>query len=472
VYSPSHELTVTRSDARSASLAYEEADVRPALDFVLYYAASPAALGTSLLTYHAPGDDGFFLLIVTPPDLGEAPALAKDLVLVLDRSGSMSGEKIEQAKRALRYVVENLNPEDRFAVLAFSDTTRALYPSLVAASPQSVAEARAWIDAASASGGTNLDLALTQALGLFGDSERPGFLVFLTDGEPTVGETDSVRIATHAVIANKARPGVGYDVNATLLDQRNREPWHDDVRRPGRTPRPLLVLPQDRVPSLRRHRRHRRRQDLRCLARVLPDLFSGTQLPAWAVFRGAATRRSPPPDGPSAARTYEFCHPALSEPTLPRVWAGRRMPAARPDPPLWRERRTCRRNHLAQSAVRHHPGTSFLVEEGDLSDEAAAVPSTAPPPRHRSGAVQAATVLKNLAEASGPGDPQAVRVVSDRVTKDGVDRQPHAGETLDIRLQRRVFRPPGLLPWIARSRSAIGSSCASETSTCESLRKG
>ena len=478
VYSPSHEFAIVRSDARSASLVYEAADVRPAQDFVLYYAASPSALGASLLAYHAPGDDGFFLLIVTPPDLGDAPALAKDLVLVLDRSGSMSGEKIEQAKRALRYVVENLNPEDRFAVVAFSDATRALYPSLVAASPQSIAEACSWIDAMSASGGTNLDLALTQALGLFGDSERPGFLVFLTDGEPTVGETDSVRIATHAVIANKAGArlfpfGVGYDVNAALLDQLALEnhgtttyvaPGEDlDLALSSFYRKIAFPVLSDVAVTIDGVRTY----DV--LPRVLPDLFSGTQLLVLGRFQGSGDARiRVSGQAIGGARTYEFVATfpslAMSEPTLPRVWAGRRIASLLDQIRLYGESDELVDEIIALS--RRYgvitPYTSFLVEEGDLSDEAAAdAVYRAAAPTSGAAAVQSATALKNLAESAAAQEAhEAVRVVDDRAyfLRDGVWTDSlYAGEpTIDIRAYSDAyFDLLGLLPWIA-PQLAIG----------------
>ena len=150
--------------------------------------------------------------------------MPKDLVFVLDRSGSMSGEKITQAKEALRFILENLNADDRFAVVSFSDYVEAYQTSLEPVSSDAVARAVSWTSRLEASGGTDLDAALSIAFPLFEANDRPRFLVFLTDGEATSGETDPLIIAQNALESNRVDArlfvfGVGYDVNTVLLDQ-------------------------------------------------------------------------------------------------------------------------------------------------------------------------------------------------------------------------------------------------------------
>ncbi len=471
VYSPTHDLAIVRANARNAALLYEAFDVRPDQDFVLYYAASPSALGTSLLTYHAPGEDGFFLLVLTPPEGGAEPALAKDLVLVLDRSGSMSGEKIAQAKSALRYVVENLSPEDRFAVVAFSDTTAAFSTSLVAATPQAVAETSTWIDTLRASGGTNIDLALTQALGLFDAAERLRFLIFLTDGEPTVGETDSVRIAAHAAIANQANArlfafGVGYDVNAALLDQLALENHGTTTYvAPGedldlalstfyrKIATPVLSDVAVTIDGVRTY-------DL--LPRALPDLFRGTQLLVLGRYQGGGTAQVTV-SGQSADGTQayvwqaEFPSVAMTEPSLPRLWAGRRIAALLELIRLYGEDDELVAEVIALS--RQYgiitPYTSFLVEERDLSSQAEAdLVYRAAAPSSGAAAVQAASALKDLAEsAAAPASHETVKVVADRAyfLRDGVWTDSlYSGEaTTDVQAYSALyFDLFDLVPWI------------------------
>ncbi|MBU0596513.1 VWA domain-containing protein, partial [Candidatus Bipolaricaulota bacterium] len=225
VYSPTHDLSIVRASETAATGLYEDESVLPAQDFLLYYSVKAEAMGMTMLTYRVPGEDGTFLLIVTPPELAASAAtIPKDLVLVLDSSGSMSGQKIEQAKEALRFILENLNSGDRFAVIGFSDYSTALQTELVPVSAASVAQATGWVSGIGAGGMTNIDDALALAFSLFEANERPRFLIFLTDGEPTVGEVDPVTIAEHALAANAADArmfvfGVGNDVNTVLLDQ-------------------------------------------------------------------------------------------------------------------------------------------------------------------------------------------------------------------------------------------------------------
>ncbi|MBU1048864.1 VWA domain-containing protein, partial [Candidatus Bipolaricaulota bacterium] len=178
IYSPSHSLELERVSEMTAAARYEDTHVRPTQDFFLYYSVSPDDLGMTLLTYRAPGEDGFFLLIVTPPDQASSEAaIPKDLVFILDTSGSMSGDKIEQAKEALRFILENLNPEDRFAVIAFSDYVQALQTQLTPVSSTTIAQAKNWVSTIDAGGGTNIEDALLLGFSLFEDNGRPQFLV-------------------------------------------------------------------------------------------------------------------------------------------------------------------------------------------------------------------------------------------------------------------------------------------------------
>ncbi len=223
IYSPSHAVQVDRKDATHASVSYEAQNVRPDTDFSLFY-----SLGESeafhLFTYRDPSDpsdaDGFFLMLLAPrPDADQA-RLAKDVILVLDHSGSMEGEKFQQAQAAARYILQHLNSQDRFGLVSFSSTVD-LYANGLRSADEA-AEAVAWVNNISARGSTDINQALLDAVSM-ADKSRPTYLIFLTDGLPTIGETDSSRI-----IANfkQSAPssirlfafGVGYDVDTNLLD--------------------------------------------------------------------------------------------------------------------------------------------------------------------------------------------------------------------------------------------------------------
>ena len=123
VYSPSHPVAVSRGDDFYVTAGYEEYDVRPNTDFTLYYSIGESE-AFHLLSYIDPADpadpDGFFLALLAPrPDAAVQP-VPKDVILVLDRSGSMEGEKFIQAQAALKYILGHLNPQDRFNVISFS----------------------------------------------------------------------------------------------------------------------------------------------------------------------------------------------------------------------------------------------------------------------------------------------------------------------------------------------------------------
>lgn len=221
IYSPSHEVNVVREDGASATVTYEAQRTRPDRDFLLYYALQGGEVGLSVLSYKAPGEDGFFLLLLTPPaQVAPERAVPKDVYFVLDVSGSMRGEKLAQAKEAARYILEHLNAEDRFNIIAFSSGLRTFAPK-----PQPL-EARerayAFVNELQAGGGTNIARALEEALRQTTPG-RPQMILFLTDGLPTEGETNSGKIVARAeeLASEEVRLfafGVGYDVNTALLD--------------------------------------------------------------------------------------------------------------------------------------------------------------------------------------------------------------------------------------------------------------
>ncbi len=227
IYSPSHRVDVRRQ-ANKATLGFEAAEVRPDTDFQLFFTQEEGEFGVNLLTHKTSGGEGHFLLLASPgADVKEKNVAPKDVVFVLDTSGSMAGAKLEQAKKALLFCVENLNPGDRFEILRFSTEVEPLFDKLTDASKSQRARAADFIKELKAIGGTAIDDALRRALALFparvAGAARPATIIFLTDGRPTVGLTDEDQI-----VANVAKNdggarvfcfGIGTDVNTHLLDK-------------------------------------------------------------------------------------------------------------------------------------------------------------------------------------------------------------------------------------------------------------
>ena len=226
VYSPSHEIDVNRIRERELVVGFEENNMIPDKDFVLYYALSEEDFGVNLLTHRVNGSDGYFMLMIAPK-LGSSAngSLAKDIVLVLDRSGSMKGDKIVQAKGALKGVVNGLDSRDRFNIITFSSGVDAFASSLVQASAANRRKALSFVDDLEANGGTNINEAFLRALRMEWGGERPSTIVFLTDGLSTVGEKVDDKIVKNIKKANGVKGiriftfGVGYDVNTHLLDK-------------------------------------------------------------------------------------------------------------------------------------------------------------------------------------------------------------------------------------------------------------
>lgn len=230
LYSPSHKLDISRQGDRKAMVRYESADADIGGDLQLYFSRSRSEMGLDLLTYRLGDEDGYFLLLANPEvDTPKDRIQPKDLVFVLDASGSMAGGKLEQAKKALRFCIETLNDQDRFQVLRFATEVEPAFNELRTASKENRAEGIRFVDQIRSQGGTAIHDALMKALGAKpGGSARPFVVVFLTDGLPTVGVTHPDAILK-AVTGGASAPvdsvtrifcfGIGTDVNTHLLDQ-------------------------------------------------------------------------------------------------------------------------------------------------------------------------------------------------------------------------------------------------------------
>ncbi|HWB12610.1 MAG TPA: VIT domain-containing protein [Pirellulales bacterium] len=228
VYSPTHSIELKR-DAHTALVTYRSENQVPTSDFRLLYDADAGKLGTSVLSYRPQsGDDGYFLLLTTPAIEAAAERAKKTVVFVVDRSGSMSGEKIEQAKGALRFVLNNLREGDLFNIITYDNAVESFRPELQRFNDETRRAALGFVEGIYAGGSTNIDGALAAALRQLADSSRPSYVLFMTDGLPTAGEVNEQKIVANSHSNNHVRArvvafGVGYDVNSRLIDKLVRE---------------------------------------------------------------------------------------------------------------------------------------------------------------------------------------------------------------------------------------------------------
>ncbi len=225
VYSPTHAVQIQRPDGRHATVTYSVKNEVPGSDFRLLYDVGRETVSTRVLSYRPSGDQEGYLLLLASPKIqaSDKNQAKKTVVFVLDRSGSMSGQKIEQVRSAMKFVLNNLHAGDLFNIVAYDGEVQAFRPELQRYNDATRRDALGFVEGLFAGGSTNIDAALRAALGQLQDSRQPSYVVFLTDGLPTTGVTNERAIAEAARLANKVRArlftfGVGYDVNSRLLD--------------------------------------------------------------------------------------------------------------------------------------------------------------------------------------------------------------------------------------------------------------
>ncbi|MBE3124297.1 MAG: VWA domain-containing protein [Acidobacteria bacterium] len=224
VYSPSHKVSVRKDGPGRARVGYEDKRVRPDKDFLVYYSLSKDDIGLSFLNWEGP-DGGYFMLLASPRFAAAGERVVnKTIVLVFDSSGSMSGAKMRQTKEAARFILNHLDRRDEFTVVDFDDGVTPFSETLVPATAENIGRALKFVEAIEDTGGTNINDALLAALARMRTGERPNYVLFLTDGLPTAGTTETADILRNIQKANDARArvfvfGVGNDVNTELLDR-------------------------------------------------------------------------------------------------------------------------------------------------------------------------------------------------------------------------------------------------------------
>lgn len=341
VFSPSHECDLTQPSDHEATVSYEATRVRPERDFLLYYQRKDATFGLALLTHRGAGEPGTFLLRVSPRvELDADQVLPKDIAFVIDTSGSMAGDKLAQAKRALTFCINNLGRDDRFNIYAFSSEVHPFRDRLVPANDDIKQAATDFADKLKSIGGTNIDAALRAALEDDPrDEQRVYLIVFLTDGQPTVGITDPQQIRDNVMKQNSRQVrfhvlGVGSDVNTHLLDKLA------EATRGARdycTEREDLEL---KLSNFVMRLAHPVLTDLILLIdgvqtssvypQQLPDLFRGNDLVVLGRYEGhgpASVRLKGNVRGGSHTIGYEgvFSKIETANDFLPRLWANRKV---------------------------------------------------------------------------------------------------------------------------------------------------
>ena len=384
IYSPSHEIAISRQGDESFRVGFEENFFVPDQDFSLYWGIASDTINVNLLTYReSANEDGFFMLLVQPPlELPEDQIIPRDIIIVLDQSGSMDGAKWEQAQDAATYVLDNLNPRDRFNVVLFSTGWRVFSNELE--SSDAAEEAIDWINGMFPEGGTDINGALVTALEMT-DSERPTTILFLTDGLPTEGEIDPEDILEN--IEAEAGPnvrifafGVGDDVDTFLLDSitsefrglssyvRPTERVDEEVASLyNKIGAPVLTDVELNIEGVT--------IDSMYPTMPLPDLFAGTQLTVVGRYRGGADGIDISLSGTVGDEHQTFVYDDMDfreraggEPFIARLWATRRIGDLLNSIRLHGENPELV-DSIVNLSVRYGiitPYTSFLIEEDDI----------------------------------------------------------------------------------------------------------
>lgn len=290
IYSPSHRIDVGRASDQHVRVGLEETGADLEEDFLLYIGTRDSEVAASVLSFDPDGkggEDAWFLMVLSPGmDIDEDDIAPKAVTFVVDTSGSMSGDKMKQARSAVEGCLGKLREQDTFNVVAFSTSVRRLFARPMPATRDRLATGVQFVRGLDAAGGTAIDDALATALDR-GPDDRAHYVIFVTDGRPTVGEVEMGTILGNLKKHNRhdARIfplAVGYDINPALLEAvADNHGGITDYVRPGEDVALRVSALYDRIAfpvmtdlalDFGSHKVH----DV--YPRKLPDLFRGGQL--------------------------------------------------------------------------------------------------------------------------------------------------------------------------------------------------
>ncbi len=384
VFSPTPLVHVVQKDDHEARASFEgKPGALPAGELAVYHGLSEAEFGLDLLCHRKRGEDGTFLMLISPRRSSAGQEIvAKSITFVVDVSGSMAGAKIDQARRALRFFLGSLRATDAFNVIPFSTEAEPFFASPLPATVENLGAASGRVDALEAGGGTNIAAALAAALAAPAADGRVPIVVFLTDGLPTVLETDPAKIMASVRGWNTTKTrlfvfGVGNDVDTHLLDRlasenggaRDYVREHEDIA--AKTGALLTKLSHPVLTDLTLTVEGIQLEKL--VPAKLPDLFRGDRLELFGRYAGdghRAIRLSGFAGGIRREFVYEATFPlesAAPHDFVPVLWAERRigvlLDAIRlngPDPELVGEVERLGREYRIVTPYTSH----LIVEEG------------------------------------------------------------------------------------------------------------
>ncbi|MBN1308367.1 MAG: VWA domain-containing protein [Chitinispirillaceae bacterium] len=342
VYSPSYPVTIERVDEKNVVVRYASTGSRPDRDFDLYYKLSDDDISFHLFTFKKEEEAGYFLMLITPqfadPDVRKV--VPKDIVFTIDRSGSMSGTKIEQARDALRFCINRLQEVDYFNIVAFQSTVSSNNAELLKATQENISSTESFVNSITATGGTNISEALLTTLSRMEEGERPHYCIFLTDGQATAGVTDISEISRLVNEANTFGTrifsvGFGFDVNTILIDKIS-------IDNGGF---PLYCNPDQNIEEVVSDLYKKIESPILTSTELdfegtvstygispekLPDLFEGSEFAVFGRYSGSGTEKvtlSGQSNGELQEIEYLAEFPAESDahPFVPRLWATQKV---------------------------------------------------------------------------------------------------------------------------------------------------
>lgn len=395
VFSPSHVCSVDRRGDREVVVGLEQSNLASDRDFQLLFKTTDDPFGFMILTHRTGGADGFFMARFAPFMASqEAAAMPKNVCFVLDTSGSMAeSNKIAQAKKALRFCIGTLGKEDHFSLITFATEVRLFREDWSTTDQAPLDAANAFVDGLQATGGTDIDGAIRQALamnpavsatsGSVNWHNNPYYIVFVTDGEPTVGVTDPAQILQNTAQTNANKQarifvlGVGYQVNTKLLDRladdnggaRDYVTPTEDLELKlsafyGKLTNPVLAGLRLAFKGVNVSETY---------PRALPDLFKGSEIEVFGRYSGAADsceiELSGTCRGEAKSHRYTARFPAMQMDNegLPRLWAMRKIGFLLDELRLRGENKELKEEviRLSKQYGIMTPYTSFLVQEDD-----------------------------------------------------------------------------------------------------------